>query len=118
MFQLTEDEFQRCQFGTFEAPGKKHRKYLPYVFTEQGIAMLSSVLRSERAIQVNIGIMRVFVRVKSMLQAHKELSDKLEKLESKIQSHDADIQNIFEAIRQLIKPPEKPARRIGFHFSK
>lgn len=95
-----------------------HRKYfggsLPYAFTEQGVAMLSSVLNSERAIQVNISIMRTFVRLKSMIVTHKRLAHKLAELERKIEKHDADIQAIFDAIRRMMAPPEKPKRRIGF----
>ena len=94
---------------------KSGRRYLPYVFTEQGVAMLSSVLNSERAIQVNIAIMRVFVRLRQMLSTHKELAYKLNELERKIEKHDAEIQGIFEAIRQLMAVPEKPKPRIGFH---
>ena len=115
MFQLTLGEFQRCQIGTFKSSRKGRGKYLPYVFTEQGVAMLSSVLRSERAIQVNIAIMRVFVRVKSMLSTHKGLLEKINALENKTHRHDTEIQTIFEAIRQLIKVSDKPKRKIGFH---
>lgn len=91
-------------------------KYLPYAFTEQGVAMLSSVLRSKRAIQVNIAIMRAFVKLKQILTTHKELAHKLSELERKIEKHDEEIKTIFEAIRQLMAPPpEPPKRRIGFH---
>ena len=90
-------------------------KYLPYVFTEQGVAMLSSVLNSEQAIQVNIVIMRAFVKIREILSTHKELAYKLSELERKIDKHDKDIGLIFEAIRQLMEPPpEKPKRLIGF----
>ncbi len=93
----------------------KHIKYLPYAFTEQGVAMLSSVLNSERAIQVNIAIMRAFVKLRQILSTHKELVHKLNKLERKTEKHDVEIQSIFEAIRQLMAlPPEKPRRMIGF----
>jgi phage regulator Rha-like protein len=118
MFQLTWGETQslRSQFVTLNKIGRgKHLKYLPYAFTEQGVAMLSSVLNSERAIRVNIAIMRAFVKLRQILITHKELAHKLEQLERKIEKHDADIQTIFEAIRQLMAPPEKPKRRIGFH---
>jgi len=91
------------------------RRYLPYSFTEQGVAMLSSVLNSERAIQVNIAIMRVFVKIREILSTHKELAYKLSQLERKIEKHDEEIQAIFEAIRQLMIPPEKSKRQIGFH---
>ena len=114
MFKLTVQEFEilRSQFATSRWGGER---YLPYAFTEQGVAMLSSVLNSERAIQVNIVIMRAFVKLKVILSTHKELSYKLKELESKIEKHDTEIQSIFDAIRQLMAPPpEPPKRRIGF----
>jgi len=86
-------------------------KYLPHAFTEQGVAMLSSVLRSPRAIQVNIGIMRAFVRLRQMLGANAELADELAALEKK---YDAQFRAVFDAIRELMRPPVEPARRIGF----
>ena len=92
-----------------------HRKYLggslPYAFTEQGVAMLSSVLNSPRAIQVNIAIMRAFVRVRQLLATHADLARKLEKMEKK---YDAQFKTVFDAIRELMTPPKKPLRRIGF----
>jgi hypothetical protein len=114
-FRLGRDEFRnlRCQFGTSSLWGG--RRYLPYVFTEQGVAMLSSVLNSPRAIRVNIAIMRVFVRLREILSTHKELAHKLRLIETRIDRHDHQIQSIFDAINQLISPPEKPRRRIGFH---
>jgi phage regulator Rha-like protein len=115
MFRLTKKEASslRSQIATLKRG--QHYKYLPYVFTEQGVAMLSSVLNSERAIQVNIAIMRVFVKLRKIMATHKELADKLDQLEQKIEKHDAQIHNIFQAIRQLMMTPEKPKRRIGFH---
>jgi hypothetical protein len=87
-----------------------------HAFTEQGVAMLSTVLNSERAIEVNIVIMRTFVRLRRFLSAHQKLSQKLNRLEQKIESHDEDIQAIFSALRQLMTQPEKTKRRkIGFH---
>ena len=117
MFRLTKDEYAalRCQFGTLQRG--RHSKYLPYAFTEQGVAMLSSVLNSERAIQVNIAIMRVFVRLKKILSTNKELAYKLAQLEHRIEKHDTKIHAIFEAIRQLMAPPVKPKRSIGFHVN-
>ena len=113
MIRLTKDEILRCQNVTSRWGG---RRYFPYAFTEQGVAMLSSVLNSERAVQVNIAIMRAFVKLRQILATHKELAHKLEQLERKIEKHDAKIQAIFEAIRQLMAPPaQKPKRRIGFH---
>ena len=114
MFQLSKEEAKDLifQFGISSWGGVRK---LPYVFTEQGVAMLSSVLRSKRAIQVNIAIMRTFVKLKAILSTHKELAHKLNELERKIEKHDVDIQSIFEAIRQLMAPPpEKPRRMIGF----
>ena len=113
MFQLTKEELEilRSQIVTSRWGG---RRYLPYAFTEQGIAMLSSVLKSERAIQVNIAIMRAFVRLRQILFTHKELAGKLRQLEYKVDSHDKEIKAIFDAIRKLMEPPKKPIRRIGF----
>ena len=87
---------------------------MPYVFTEQGVAMLSSVLNSERAIEVNIAIMRVFVRLREMMATQKELAFKLIELEERLEGHDEQIQNIFEAIRQLMTQPEPARKKIGF----
>lgn len=91
------------------------RRYLPYAFTEQGVAMLSSVLRSPRAIAVNIEIMRTFIRLRRMLASHADLARKLEALEKK---YDAQFKVVFDAIRQLMAPPEPKRRRIGFHRDK
>jgi hypothetical protein len=121
MFQLTKKEFLvfqngisslRSQIATSKRGG---RRYLPYAFTEQGVAMLSSVLNSERAIQVNIAIMRIFVKLREILSTHKELAHKLSQLERKIEKHDEAIKTIFDAMRQLMAPPGKARRRIGFH---
>lgn len=95
----------RSQFATSKK-GRGGRRCLPYVFTEQGVAMLSTVLNSERAIQGNIAIMRVFVRLREMMVAHKERAFKLVELEERLEGHDEQIQTIFEAIRQLMTPPE------------
>jgi hypothetical protein len=94
-------------------PGR-YSKYLPFAFTEQGVAMLSTVLNSERAIEVNIAIMRVFVRLREIMATHKELALKLRELEGRIQDHDEKIVAIFEAIRQLMTPPETARKKIGF----
>jgi hypothetical protein len=117
MFQLDEKETSalRSQFATSKK-SRGGRRYLPYVFTEQGVAMLSSVLHSERAIQVNIAIMRVFVELRGMLSAHRELAAKLELLENRIERHDEQIHAIFEAIRQLMTPPASPTKKIGFEL--
>jgi hypothetical protein len=117
MFQLREEEMDvvlRSQFVTSKG-GRGGRRYLPYAFTEQGVAMLSSVLNSDRAIEVNIAIMRAFVRLREIMATHKDLARKLEELEKKLGQHDEKFQIVFEAIRQLMAPPE-PAKkgRIGF----
>jgi hypothetical protein len=116
MFQLTAEECDslRFQFGTLKRG--QHAKYLPYAFTEQGVAMLSSVLRRPRAAMVNVAIMRAFVRLREALAVHKELAHKLAELERKIEKHDEGIAALFEAIRQLMTPPEAPHREIGFHM--
>ena len=115
MFQLTGDEAEalRYQFGTLKRG--QHFKYLPFAFTQEGVAMLSSVLRSPRAVQVNIAIMRVFVRFRETLALHKDLAHKLAALERKIEGQDVNIRTLFDTIRQLMTPPEKPRREIGFH---
>jgi len=112
MFQLTVEEADglRYQFGTSKK-GRGGRRYLPYVFTEQGVAMLSSVLNSERAIQVNIEIMRAFVKLRQMLASNSELSRHLDELESK---YDRQFKVVFDAIRQLMSPPVAARKQIGF----
>ena len=125
MFQLSweEAEFLRSQFATLNKADKsskrgKHIKYLPYAFTEQGVAMLSSVLNSERAIQVNIAIMRAFVRLKQVLATHKEIAEKLEKLEKRMDKQDKYVIAIFEIMKSLMPsftaPSSKPKGPIGF----
>ncbi len=112
MFRLTESETHllRSQFATSKE-GRGGRRYLPYAFTEQGIAMLSSVLNSERAIKVNIEIMRTFVKLRQMLASNKDLARRLDDLEKK---YDAQFRVVFEAIRELMKTPEPKKRPIGF----
>jgi len=114
MLQLSAEEARalRSQIVTLDGAGRgAHRKYLPYAFTEQGVAMLSSVLRSPRAIQVNIEIMRAFVRLRQLLQENTALARKLEALEKK---YDAKFRVVFDAIRELMAPPARSKRRIGF----
>jgi hypothetical protein len=110
MFELTKDESDnlRSQFGTSSWGGTR---YSPMVFTEQGVAMLSSVLTSERAAQVNIEIMRAFVRLRQMLAAHTDLEKRLDALEER---YDEQFKVVFDAIRALRKPPEKSRKKIGF----
>jgi len=124
MFQVTREEIDslrsqnvtlssRSQFATLKQG--KNIKYLPYVFTEQGVAMLSSVLNSEKAIQVNILIMRAFTKLKEILLTHKDLAVKIEALENKYAEHDQTIREIFQAIKQLLEPPPvKEKKIIGF----
>jgi len=116
MFKLTKKEYENWKSQIAISNSKKMGlRRRPYAFTEHGAAMLSSVLNSEKAIQVNIAIIRAFVKLRQILSTHKELARKLEQLERKTEKHDTEIQAIFEAIRQLMKPPEQPKRRIGFH---
>jgi len=113
MFQLTADEAKvlRFQIGMSKSKGRGGRRYLPYVFTEQGVAMLSSVLRSKRAVRVNVEIMRTFVRLRQLLSSHADLARKLETMEKK---YDAQFKVVFDAIRRLMTPPEAKKRKIGF----
>jgi hypothetical protein len=120
MFQLTKEEFhqlkEQADAGNLKSQiaisssGWGGRRSRPYAFTEHGVAMLSSVLRSPRAIQVNIAIMRAFVRLRQTLALHTELASRLAELERKIESHDEGIRTLFEALRQLMAPPEKGRR--------
>jgi hypothetical protein len=91
------------------------KRYRPYAFTEQGVAMLSSVLNSESAVKMNIAIMRVFVQLRRALETNRELARKFSELERRVDKHDAEIAAILEAIRQLMAPPAKPRRGIEFH---
>ncbi len=116
MFQLTKEEAKSLtsQFARSKE-GRGGRRTLPYAFTEQGVAMLSTVLNSDRAIQVNIVIMRAFVKLREILTTHRELAEKIAELENKYRQHDDKIQAVFDAIRELIEPPQvSPKRRIGF----
>jgi phage regulator Rha-like protein len=114
MFELTKEESQSLRSQNVTLKRGQYSKYLPFAFTEQGVAMLSSVLNNERAIDVNIAIMRAFVQLRRMIESHDELAGKLAELERHLKDHDEQIQAIFEAIHQLIAPPEKKRRKIGF----
>ncbi len=116
MFQLNDEETAGLIFQSGRPKKRGGSRFNPYVFTQEGVAMLSSVLRSPRAVQVNSAIMRVFVRLRETLSLHKELAHKLAELERKIESHDAGIRTRFEAIHHLTTPPAKPKREIGFHI--
>jgi hypothetical protein len=131
MFQLTSEEAEKLsQVVTPSVAGHdvsnssqivmssgkyRGKRYRPYAFTEQGVAMLSSVLNSESAVKMNIAIMRAFVQLRRALEANRELARKFSELERRIDKHDSEIAAIFEAIRQLMAPPAKPRREIGFH---
>lgn len=126
MFRLTDKEYDniRSQFVTSGRgavhssqtvmSSRKHRgrRYRPYAFTEQGVAMLSSVLRSSRAVEVNIAIMRTFVQLRRLMDSNRDLARKIEALEKK---YDEQFAVVFEAIKELITPPSPPKKRIGFH---
>jgi phage regulator Rha-like protein len=113
MFQLTEEEteFLRSHFATLKSGRGKHRKYLPYAFTEQGVAMLSSVLNSDRAIEVNVQIMRAFVKLRELIATHKDLARQLANMEKK---YDSQFKIVFDAIRQLMSPAVPKKGKIGF----
>ena len=120
MFQVTEEEATALRFQIgISKTGRGGRRYLPYVFTEQGVAMLSSVLNSERAIQVNIAIMRAFVKLRELLVTNRELAEKLAQFESK---YDAQFKMVFQVLTLLMEPapasPAKTNRRIGFGANK
>lgn len=126
MFQLTTKEVSslisplndknlRCQIGTSsEDKTWGGRRYRPYVFTEQGVAMLSAVLKSKTAVQVSIAIMKAFVMLREILSSNKELAQKLSDLESRLGTHDKAIRSLFATIRQLMAPPPSSGRKIGF----
>ena len=111
MFQLSEEEWDNLRFQSGTSRSWGGRRYAPYAFTEQGVAMLSSVLHSERAVKVNIEIMRAFVRLRAIIFSHAELASRLDALEAK---YDAQFRVVFEAIRQLMAPPAKERKPIGF----
>lgn len=116
MFELSGEEWSslRTQIATLENGRGRHPKYTPFAFTEQGVAMLSSVLNSETAINVNIQIIRVFTKMREMILTHKDILLQLEKIEKKLTRHDEDIALIFGYLKQLLSPPQPPRRKIGF----
>jgi len=116
MFRLPKEEKNELVTNCDRLARLKHSSALPSVFTEQGVAMLSSVLNSERAIEVNILIMRAFVRLREAMASSKEFAGRLEELERRIASHDENIRTVFQAIRQLMAAPEKPPKKIGFQL--
>ncbi len=114
MFQLSDEEAAGLIFQSGTSKHRGGRRHNPYAFTEQGVAMLSSVLRSDRAVQVNVAIMRAFVSLRRMLSANEALARKLAELEQRLEGHDQAIRSLFDAIRQLMAPPAKPQKQIGF----
>ena len=112
MFQLTKDEMDELVTNCDQFKNLKHSTSYSYAFTEQGVAMLSSVLNSERALMVNIQIMRTFTKLRQMIESHKDLKAKIENMEKK---YDSQFQIVFEAIKKLIEPELKPKRKIGFY---
>ena len=115
MFQLTKDEWKSLTSQiAMSKTSRGGRRTLPFVFTENGVAMLSSILNSEQAIFINIQIMRAFTYMREMLLTHIELSKQIEELEKKYESHDEQLQLVFQALKQLIQAPNEPQRQIGF----
>jgi hypothetical protein len=116
MFRLTAAESKSLllQFAITKTTGRGGRQTQPYAFTEHGVAMLSSVLKSERAVQMSILIVRAFIRLRQILATHTDLARRLDELERKYDRHDEELQSVFEAIRQLLSPPDRAERRIGF----
>jgi ORF6N domain len=112
MFQLTKEKYKASRSQSVTLKRGQHLKYLPYVFTEQGVAMLSSVLRSPRAVEVNIAIMRTFVQLRRLMETNRDLAHKIEALEKK---YDQQFAVVFAAIKELIAPPASTKRQIGFH---
>jgi hypothetical protein len=115
MFRLTTEEWQslRSQFA-ISKKGRGGRRYAPFAFTEHGVLMLSSVLSSQRAIQVNIQIMRIYSKLKGMIVDHKDILLRLEKMEGKVSKHDENFKVVFDYLRQLLNPKTAPMRKVGF----
>ena len=116
MFEMTKKEFEtwRTQFASSKED-KQGLRYRPFCFTEQGVTMLSCILNSERAVAVNIQIIRIFTKMKEMLLTHKDILLQLQKIETKLTAHDHDIQLIFNYLKKLLHPPQQPRARIGFN---
>jgi hypothetical protein len=115
MFQLNRREKEDVVTNCDHLRKLKYSPNLPFAFTEHGAVMLASVLNSPIAVQASIAVVRAFIRLREILAAHKELAHKLDQLEERIEEHDEEITAIFEAIRELMQPAEKPGKRIGFH---
>jgi phage regulator Rha-like protein len=116
MFQLTAEEMDSLRSHSVTSnPGRGGRRFRPYAFTEHGAIMLASVLNSAIAVQASIAVVRAFIRLREILATHQELAAKLDELEKRIEGHDEEITNLFDAIRLLMEPPETPDKNIGFH---
>lgn len=119
MFEMNKAEFEQWRKENItEAEDKQGLRYAPFCFTEQGVTMLSCVLNSKRAIEVNIQVIRIFTKLREMVLTHKDILLKLEKLERKAVQHDGDIKLIFKYLRELLNPPTEPMRKIGFKHAK
>ena len=119
MFQLTKEEMRNwvSQFATPNSRAKMGLRIPPNAFTEHGAVMLASVLNSQTAVNASIQVVRAFVQLRELISTHKDLAHKFSELENRVESHDADIQSLFGAIRELMAPPKKPAKKIGFQPS-
>ena len=118
MFQLTVVEKNKLVTNCHRFKTMKHSSSMPHAFTEHGVAMLASVLKSDHAVKISINIIKAFVKLRELISTHKALSRKLNQLERKFEKHDEKIHVIFEAIRQLMSPPQKNSSKIGFHREK
>jgi hypothetical protein len=116
MFQLTKAEDANLQNHTSTKPGRGGRRYAPYAFTEHGAIMAATVLNSERAVEMSVFVVRAFVRLREMLSTNQQLAGKIDELEQRLDTHDASIQELIEAIRELMAPDPATGRRIGFEL--
>ena len=114
MFQLTDDEWEILRSQFVISKGRGGRRYAPYAFTEHGALMLASVLNSERAVEIGVLVVRAFIRLRVILANNKELANRLEDMERKLSTHDQAITGLIDAVRQLMAPPVKKKRSIGF----
>ncbi|MEK7645047.1 MAG: ORF6N domain-containing protein [Patescibacteria group bacterium] len=115
MFQLTKDESQSLRFQIETSKiGRGGSRYLPYVFTEHGVAMLSAVLKSQRAVQMSIFIVRAFIKMREVLATHTDLAHKIEEIERKQKEHGDQLSSVYSVVKRLINPPEGPKKKIGF----
>jgi hypothetical protein len=116
MFQLTKLEEADLQSQASTKPGRGGRRYAPYAFTEHGAIMAATVLNSERAVEMSVFVVRAFVRLREMLSTNQQLAGKIDELEQRLDTHDASIQELIEAIRELMAPDPATGRRIGFEL--